>query len=123
MMCEYCCKRPHNEDECHIKRCEPEKLKKAEEELHKNARMGKPEGGSHNPSRSPGKGNPDGGRRSSAPPTGARGALSPTPNGEQPGEKRTVTYICSAGGAEKNINARRASSTGTLSACRLLGWM
>ena len=36
--CGYCGKRRHYEDECHIKRRESEKLKKAEEERRKNAR-------------------------------------------------------------------------------------
>ena len=45
IMCGYCGKRRHYEDECHIKRRESEKLKKAEEERHKIASKGcKPEG-------------------------------------------------------------------------------
>ena len=55
-----------NEDECHIKRRDSETLKKAEGERGKNAGKSKPEGACHNPGRSPGKGNPGGGRRSSA---------------------------------------------------------
>ena len=44
--CGYCGKRRHYEDECHIKRRESERLKKAEEERRKNAgKGGKPEGG------------------------------------------------------------------------------
>ena len=44
--CGYCGKRRHYADECHIKRCESEKLKKAEEAQRKNAgRGGKPERG------------------------------------------------------------------------------
>ena len=38
--CGYCGKRRHYEDECHIKRRESEKLKKAEEERRKNAGKG-----------------------------------------------------------------------------------
>ena len=51
--CGCCGKRRHYEDECHIKRRESEKLKKAEEERRKNAGKGKPEGGGHNPGGSP----------------------------------------------------------------------
>ena len=44
--CGYCGKRRHYEDECHIKRGESKKLKKAEEEWRKNAGRGsRPEGG------------------------------------------------------------------------------
>ena len=67
--CGYCGKRRHYEDECHIKRHESERLKKAEEERRKNAGKGK---GGQNPwgSQGKGKGNSGGGRRSSAPPSG-----------------------------------------------------
>ena len=65
--CGYCGKRQHYEDEFHIKRRESEKIKKAEEERRKKTGKGKPEGGGQNPERSPGKVNPGGGRRSSAP--------------------------------------------------------
>ena len=40
IMCGYCGKRRHYEDECHIKRRESEKLKKTEEERRKNAGKG-----------------------------------------------------------------------------------
>ena len=44
--CGFCGKRRHYEDECHIQRRKSEKLKKADEERHKNAGKGnKPEGG------------------------------------------------------------------------------
>ena len=44
--CAHCGKRRHYEDECHIKRRDSEKLKKAEGERRKNAgRGGRPEGG------------------------------------------------------------------------------
>ena len=44
--CGYCGKGRHDEEECHIKRREPEKLKKAEEERRKNrGKVGRPEGG------------------------------------------------------------------------------
>ena len=69
--CRYWGKRRHYEDECHIKRRESKKLKKAEEERRKNAGKGpRPEGGGPNPAGFQGKGNPGGGRRCSAPPTG-----------------------------------------------------
>ena len=67
--CGYCGKRRHYEDECHIKRRESEKLKKAEEERRKNA--GK-EGGGSTPGGTPGRGNPGGGQENSAPPTGEK---------------------------------------------------
>ena len=66
--CRFCGKRRHYEGECHIKRRESEKLKKAEEERRESAgKGGGAEGGGPNPGGSKGKGNP-GGRRSSAPP-------------------------------------------------------
>ena len=46
IMCGYCGKRRHYENECHIKHRESEKLKKVQEERRKNAgKGGKPEGG------------------------------------------------------------------------------
>ena len=67
--CTYCGKRRHYEDECHIKRCESEKLKKAEEERCKNAgKGGRPEGGGPNPGGLKGKGNPGGGEKVLRPP-------------------------------------------------------
>ena len=61
--CEYCGKGKHYEDECHIKRCESEKFKKAEEERLKNAKKSDPKLGGQNPggSQGKGKGNPGGG--------------------------------------------------------------
>ena len=101
--CGYCGKRRHYEDECHRKRHESEKLKKAEEERRKNA--GKRGGGS-TPGGTPCGGNPGGGRRNSAPPIG--GKPGPTSKGEQPGEKRTASSTPSAGGADKgNENAKK----------------
>ena len=92
----------HYEDECHIKRLRSEKLKKAEGERRKNAvKGGKPEGGGPNPGGFKGKGNPGGGRRSSAPSIGGRGAPNPTPKGEPSGEKRPAPSTPSAGGADK----------------------
>ena len=58
--CGYCGKRRHYEDECHIKRRESEKLKKAEEERRKNAGKG---GGGSTPGGTPGGGNPGGRQR------------------------------------------------------------
>ena len=101
--CGYCGKRRHYEDECHIKRRESEKLKKAEEERRKNAGKG---GGGSTPGGTPGGGNPGGGQGNSAPPTG--GKPGPTPKGEQLWEKRTVPSTPSAGGADKgNENAKK----------------
>ena len=81
--CGYCGKRRHYEEECHTNRRESEKLKKAEEEPRKNAgKGGKPEGGGANPGGFKGRGYLGGGRRSSAPSTGGRGAPNPTPKGE-----------------------------------------
>ena len=101
--CGYCGKRRHYEDECHIIRREYEKLKKAEEEQRKNAgKGGKPEGGGPNPGGFKGKGSPGAGRRSSAPPTGGRGAHNPTPKGEPSGEKRPAPSAPSAGSADKS---------------------
>ena len=101
--CGYCGKRRHYEDECHIKRRESEKLKKAEEERRKNAGKG---GGGSTPGGTPGGGNPGGGQGNSAPPTG--GKPGPIPKGEQPGEKRTVPSTPSASGADKgNENAKK----------------
>ena len=100
--CGYCGNRRHYEDECHIKRRESEKHKKAEEERRKTAgKGGGPEGGGPNPGGFKGKGNPVG-RRSSAPPTGGRGAPNPTPKGEPLGEKRPAPSTPSAGGADKS---------------------
>ena len=80
-----------------------EKLKKSEEGRRKNAGKG---GGGSTPGGIPGGGNPEGGQENSAPPRG--GKPGPTPKGEQPGEKRTVPSIPSAGGADKgNENAKK----------------
>ena len=105
----YCGKRRHYEEECHIKRRESEKLKKTEEKRRKSAGKGKPKGGGADPggSQGKGKGNPGGGRRSSAPPTGGRGAPNPTPKVKPPGEKRTVPSTPSTGGADKKDNAKK----------------
>ena len=101
--CGYCGRRRHYEDECHIKRRESEKLKKAEEERRKNTgKGGRPEGRGPNPGGFKCKGNPGGGRRSSAPPTGGRGAPNPTPKVEPSGEKRPAPSTPSAGGADKS---------------------
>ena len=101
--CAYCGKRRHYEDECHIKRRESEKLKKAKEERRKNAGKG---GGGSTPGGTPGGGNPEGGRRNSAPPGGEKPG--PTPKDEQPGERRTVPSTSSAGGADKgNENTQK----------------
>ena len=59
--CGYCGKVWHYDNECHIKRCESEKFKKAREEWGTNAAKGKPERGGRIPGRSPGKGNRAGG--------------------------------------------------------------
>ena len=108
IMCGYCGKRRHYEDECHIKRRESEKHKKAEEERRKTAgKGGGAEGGGANHGGFKGKGNP-GERRSSAPPTGGRGAPNPTPKGEPLGEKGPAPSTPSAGGADKSSeNAKK----------------
>ena len=105
--CRFCGKRRHFEDECHIKRREAEKIKKAEEERRKTAgKGGGAEAWGPNPGGSKGKGNP-GGRRSSPPPSGGRRATTPTPKVEPSGEKRSVPSTPSAGGADKSSeNAR-----------------
>ena len=107
--CGYCGKGRHYEDECHIKRRESEKDKKAEEERCKNAGKGRgPEGGGADPGGFKGKGNPGGERRSSALPTGGRGAPNSTPKGEPSGEKRPAPSTLSAGGANKSSeNAKK----------------
>ena len=107
--CRYCGKGRHYEDECHIKRRESKKHKKAEEERRKNAgKGGGPEGRGPNPGGFKGKGNPGGGRRSSAPPTGGREAPNPTSKGEPSGEKRPAPSNPSAGGADKSSeNAKK----------------
>ena len=105
----YCGKRRHYEDERHMKHRESKKLKKAEEERRKNAsKGGRPEGGGPNPGGFKGKGNPGGGRRSSAPPSGAIGAPNPTLKGEPSGEPRPAPSSPSAGGADKSSeNAKK----------------
>ena len=109
MTCGYCGKKRHYEDECHIKRRESKKLKKAEEERRKNAgKGGKPEWEKPNPGGFKGKGNPAGGGRSSQPPTGGGGQPNSTPKGEPLGEKRPATSNPSAGGADKSSeNAKK----------------
>ena len=107
MTCGYCGDWQHFEDECHIRRRKSEKHKKGEGERRKNARKGKPEGGGQNPGGFLGKGNPGGGRRSSAAPTGGRGGPNPAPKGKLPGDKRTVPSTPSASGAEKGKNAKK----------------
>ena len=60
-----------------------------------------------NPGGFKGKGSA-GGRRSSAPPTGGRGAPNPTPKGEPSGEKRPAPSTLSAGCAVKSSeNAKK----------------
>ena len=87
LTCGNCGKRRHYGDECHIKRRESEKLKKAEEERRKNAgKGGNPERGGANPGGFKGKGNPGEGRRSSGPPTRERGPPNPTRKGEPSGK-------------------------------------
>ena len=112
--CGYCGKRRHYEDECHIKHQESGNLKKAKEERRRNAgKGGKPEGGGPNPGCLKGKGNPGGGRRSSAPPTGGRGASNATPKGELSGEKRPAPSTPSAGCPDissENAKERRLTS-------------
>ena len=120
--CGYCGKRNHYEDECRIKRCESEKLKKAEEERRKNAGKGsKPKGGSPSPGGCKGKGNPGGRRRFLAPPLVQE--EHPTPhlrvskrvkNSLSPQASALVAATTAA------RTPRRAASTGTLSACRPL---
>ena len=101
--CGFCGKQRIYEDECHIKRRQCEKLKKAEEERRKNSgKGGKPEGGGAYAGGFKGKGNPGGGQRSSASPAGERGAANPTPKGEQSGEKRPVPSTPGADGADKS---------------------
>ena len=110
--CGYCGKRRHYEDECHIKRRESEKHKKAEGEGRKTAgKGGGAEGGGPNPGGFKGKGNPRG-RRSSAPHTGGRGAPNPTPKGQLSGEKQPAPSDPIAGGvhkSSKNAKKRRLS--------------
>ena len=107
--CGYCGKRRHYEDECHIKRCKSQKLKKAEEERRKNAGKGrKPQGGGPNLGGFKGKGSPGAGRRSPAHPSRGKGEPSPTPKGELSGEKRPAPSTPSAGGADKSSeNAKK----------------
>ena len=100
--CGFCGKRRHYEDECHSKRRESEKLKKAEEDRRKTAgKGGGAEGEGTNPGGTKGKGKA-GGRRSSALPTGGRGAPNPTPKGEPLDEKRPAPSTPSAVGADKS---------------------
>ena len=107
--CQYWGKQGHYVDECHIKRRESKKLKEAEEERRKNAGKGKPKGEGQDSwgSQGKGKGNRGGERRSSAAPTGGRGATDPTPKGEQRDEKWTVASTPSAGGADSNDNGKK----------------
>ena len=109
--CGCCGRRRHYEDECHKKRRESKKLKQAEDEGRKNAgKGGKPKGVGPHPGGFKGKGNPGGGRRSSAPSTRAGGAPNPTPEGEPSGEKRPAPSTPSAAGADKrgkNAKKRR----------------
>ena len=123
IMCGICGKKRHHEDECHIKNRQSEKLKKVEEDRRKNAGKGvQPEAGGPNLRGYKGEGKPGGGRRSSAPCTGGRGAPNPTPNGEPSGEKRpapSTQALVVPTRAARTPNS--AASTGTLSACRPLG--
>ena len=101
-------KRKQYEDECHIKRRETEKLKKAEEEQPRTAGKGEgAEGVGPNSGGSKCKGNP--GRRRSLPPSYAgRRAPNPTPKGDPSGEKRPAPSTSSAGGAHKSSeNAKK----------------
>ena len=99
--------RQYYEYECYMKRRESDKHKTTEEERRYNGAKVNAEGGGCNPGESHGKGNSGGGQRPSAPLTGGRGAPSPTPKGEQPGDKRTIPSTPSASGAENHENAEK----------------
>ena len=122
--CGYCGKSRHYEDECHTQRRESEKHKKMEEERRKNAGKGKLEGGGHNlavpkvrvrvtlvedegPSPPP--------RLEEEHPTPNRRVSSRVKNGLSPPPLALAAPT-------RTITPRRASSTGTPSACRLPGW-
>ena len=89
--CRYCGKRRHYEDECLIKRRESQEHRKAEEQKGHQAC----------------KGNPGGGRRSSAPFSSGRGGPNPVSKVEQPGDKRIVPSTPTAARAEKDENAKK----------------
>ena len=122
--CGYCGKRRHYANECHIKRRKSEKHKKAEEERRKNAGKGKPEGGGHNPggSQGRGKGNPGGGRRSSAPPLVEEENTTPHLRVSSRVKNKLSPPPLALAAPTRTITPRSASSTGTPSTCRLLGW-
>ena len=112
--CGYCGKRRHYEDECHIKRHESEKLKKAKEERRKNAGKG---GGGSTPGGTPGGGNPGGGRGNSAAPTG--GNQAPLPRASSLGRSEPYAVPPAPVALTRETRTpRSADSTGTLSACR-----
>ena len=121
--CGHCGKRQHYADECHIKRRESEKPKKAEKERCNNAGKDKPERGGHNPGRSPSKGSPLGGQRSSAP----QMVEEEHPATHPRVSSRLSSVLSPPTPAlvvpRKTRPPGKASSTGTLSACRLLGCM
>ena len=112
--CGYCGKRRHYEDECHIKRRESEKLKKAEEELRKNAGRG---GGGSTPGGTPGGGNPGGGKGSPHPPQVENQA--PAPRVSCLGRSEPYPLPPAPVALTRETRTpRSAASTGTLSACR-----
>ena len=89
------------------RRRETEKYPSVEEEkCHQGGKLS-PEREGHNPWRSPRKGSPGGGRRSSAGPTGGGGWPNSVLKGEQCGDNRTVPSTLIAGSAEKGKNAKK----------------
>ena len=74
----------------------------AEEKWRQASKVNSEEEG-HNPEITAGTDNPGVGRRSSAVPTGERGA----PRGRQPGDKRNLPSFPSTGGTQKSENAKK----------------
>ena len=106
--CGCCGKRRHYEDECNIKRRESKKIRKRKRNsVRPPVRPEEPKGGGPNPGGFKGRRHPAG-RRSSAPPSGAKGAPNPTPKGDPSGEKRPAPSTPKAGGADRSsANAKK----------------
>ena len=112
--CGHCGKRRHYEDECHIKRRESEKLKKAEEERRKNAGKG---GGGSTPGGLPVEVTLGEGEGTPHPPQVENQAPSPRVSSLGRSELYPLPPAPVALTRETRT-PRSAASTGTLSACR-----
>ena len=105
--CGYCRKRRHHEEECHIKKCESDKLKRQEAERQKT----------HTPTRNPPNGD-KGGKGG-----GKDGGKGGPPNPQRRSSAPAATPPPAAGDPKKRPQGDNASPEGNNSKKRRLAWM